>query len=90
MTRRRQALKEHNKLVPKGRELQFYQKPNRCKPTPLRKLTADVVEELWQAVRVEFLTHEQAAARFGITTVLVQKLIGRMKKEPNYVNKLRK
>ena len=41
-------------------------------------------------MRVEFFSHEQAAAQFGITPVLVQKLIGRMKKEPEYVEKLRK
>ena len=65
------ALKEHNKLVPKGRELQLHQKPSRCKPRPKRELTVDVVEEVWRAVRVEFLSHEQAAVRFGITVKLV-------------------
>ena len=41
-------------------------------------------------MRVEYLSHEQAAARFGITSRLVSQLICRIKKEPDYVNELRK
>ena len=41
-------------------------------------------------MRVEYFSHEQAASRFGITPVLIQKLISRMKKEPEYLEKLRK
>ena len=48
------------------------------------------MEEVWQAVRVEYLSHEQAAARFGVTARLVSQLICRIKAEPNYVNELRK
>ena len=56
----------------------------------LRQLTADIIEEIWQAVRVEFLSYEQASHRFGIKTKLVQKLIGKMKNDADYVTKIRK
>ena len=90
LTRRKLAVKERLKLVPKGKELSIHTKPNRCKPTPLRQLEAEQVEAIWQAVRVEFYSHEQAAAQFGISTKLVQNLISSIKKDPQYIEKLRK
>ena len=47
------------------------------------------MEEIRSAVRVEFLSHEQAAVRFGITARLVSQLICRIKKEPNYIDELK-
>ena len=41
-------------------------------------------------MKVEYFSHEQAGARFGITTKLVGKLISKMKREPSFVENLKK
>ena len=89
LTRRKMALKEHNKCLPRGKELQLHQKPGQCKRLTKRQLSAAVVDELHQAVRREMLSHAQAAARFGISVALVGRLIRKMKAEPELVEELR-
>ena len=46
LTRRKMALKERNKLLPRGKELQLHYKPGLCKRLTKRQLSAAVVEEI--------------------------------------------
>jgi len=75
--------------LPKVSELKIDQVPARRKPFKQRTLSSDVVAQIWQAVRSDMLTHEQAATRFQITTRLVRKLVKQIKAEPDFVNELR-
>ena len=89
LQRRKQAKQEPKQGLPKASELTITQVPTRRKSLKKIKLSSDVVEAIWEAVRKDMLTYEQAADRFQITARLVCKLVKQIKAEPDFVNELR-
>ena len=58
-----------------AKELKQVAMPSRLKPRKRRELPHQVVQELVDAVRVEKLSHAQAALRFQVTKTLVSRVV---------------
>lgn len=63
--------------------------PSRRKPKKRAALTHTELKEIWDAVKVDYFTHAQAAVRFRVSKVLVGEIIRTFKRMPDYLGTLK-